>query len=249
LARMSRPDRSMVDRLVDGVRAGSVVTVSDGVPDGLVGTDDARSAIDVDAVVVRDLLRARTVGDPDPRSMWIRGARIRGRLDLDQVAAVCPRILEECLLESGMSLAGAQLPALSLLGCRIEGGNVPAVAGRGVRVAGALTLRGSRVEAAAVAGAVVLIGARIGGDLDCRGAVLGNSVGAAMEADRAQIGRRGLGPAVEHPRPHRRPHARAGRRAGQRPAGGEWPNTRLHDVLTAAIPARDPSTPAEAARL
>src|SRR5689334_10846388 len=113
---MSRPDRPTVDRLVDGVRAGSLVAVSDALPDGLVEADDGGSAVDVDAAVVRDLVRGKTVGDPDPRGVWIRGARIRGRLDLDQVAAVCPLILEECLLESGLSLAGSQLPALSLLG-------------------------------------------------------------------------------------------------------------------------------------
>jgi hypothetical protein len=61
------------------------------------------------------------------------------------------------------------------------------VAGRGMRVQGAFTLRGSTVQAATADGAVVLIGARIGGDLDCRGVVLGNSGGAAMEADRAQV--------------------------------------------------------------
>lgn len=184
---MSQPDRSVVDRLVEGVRTGSVVTVSDALPDHAGGSGEAGSVVELDASVVRDLLRGTTVTDCDPRGVRIRGARIRGRLDLDHVSAVCPLMLEACLLESGISLIGAQLPALGLHGCRVGSPDGPAIAGRGARVQGAISLRGSRVHAAAAEGAVVLIGARIGGDLDCRGVVLGNSAGAAMEADRAQI--------------------------------------------------------------
>jgi hypothetical protein len=172
---------------VEGVRAGVFVTLSEAIPNDAGGLGDAGSAVDVDASVVRDLLRGATVADPDPRGVRIRGARIRDRLDLDHVSAVCPLILEACLLESGISLTGAQLPALGLLGCWVGPTDGSAVAGRGVRVEGAFTLRCSRVHAAAADGAVVLIGARIGGDLDCCGVVLSNSAGAAMEADRAQI--------------------------------------------------------------
>jgi hypothetical protein len=177
-----------MDRLVDGVRAGSVVTLSESLPDDVGELGNVESPVDVEASVVRDLLRGKTVADPDPRGVWLRGARIRGRLDLDYVDAVCPLVLQECLLESGISLVGAHLPALTLRGCRISHPGAPAVAGRGVRVEGAFTLRGSTVRGAAGEGAVVLIGALIGGDLDCRGVVLSNSAGAAMEADRAQIG-------------------------------------------------------------
>ena len=51
---------------------------------------------------------------------------------------------------------------------------------------GSVLLTGSTLLAEAESGAVDLVGARIGGDLDCRAAVLGNGVGSAFAADRAR---------------------------------------------------------------
>src|SRR4051794_36953694 len=92
---MSLPASLVADRLVDGLRSGSAVTLSGSIPDEPVEHDET-SAIDVDADLVRDLLRGMTVEDRDPRGLWLRGARIRGRLDLDHVDAVCPLVLEAC---------------------------------------------------------------------------------------------------------------------------------------------------------
>jgi hypothetical protein len=184
---MSLPASLVADRLVEGLRSGSAVTLSGSMPDELVEHDDKESATDVEAHIVRDLLRGKTVEDRDPRGLWLRGARIRGRLDLDHVEVVCPLILEACHLTAGISLVGAHLPELTLLGCRVSHADRPAIDALGARVDGSVTLRGSTIQGAAVEGAVVLIGARVGGDLDCREAVLINTAGAAMEADRAQI--------------------------------------------------------------
>jgi hypothetical protein len=165
LFRVSTSQASIVERLSAGVHTGSVVILSTTVPDPApdAGAGGAGSEIDVDAAVVRDLVRGKTVVDPDPRGLWLRGARIRGRLDLDHVEAVCPLILECCVLEAGISVAGAHLRTLTLAGCRVEHPDEPAVQGREVRVDGAMVLRDSTFRAAAVAGAVVLVGARIGG--------------------------------------------------------------------------------------
>jgi hypothetical protein len=184
---MSLPASPVADLLAEGLRSGSAVTFSGATPESPVLRDDGRSAIDIDATVVRDLLRGTTVKDCDPRGLWIRGARIQGRLDLDHVEVVCPLILEACHLPAGISLVGANLPELTLLGCCISHTDRPAVDGRGMRVDGAVALRGSTVQGAATEGTVVLIGARIGGDLDCRGVAISNTAAAAMEADRAQI--------------------------------------------------------------
>jgi hypothetical protein len=43
---MSQPGRSVVDRLVEGVRAGTVVTVSDALPDNAGGSGDAGSVVE-----------------------------------------------------------------------------------------------------------------------------------------------------------------------------------------------------------
>ena len=77
-------------------------------------------------------------------------------------------ILESCEVAAGISMIGAHLRALALQRCRLSHPNRPAVDGRSVRVDGAVTLRGSTVHGGSAAGAVVLVGARIGGDLDCR---------------------------------------------------------------------------------
>jgi hypothetical protein len=132
--------------------------------------------------------------------VWLRGARIDGRLDLDQVDAVCPLVLEHCRLDAGISAIGAHLPALTLVGCRLEHPTQPALAARGVHVDGSVLLTGSTLLAEAEAGAVDLVGARIGGDLDCRAAVLGNGVGSAFAADRAQVENNGCSRTAWTPR-------------------------------------------------
>jgi len=86
---MSPPGVPVVDRLVEGLRSGSVVSFSDSTSELVLEWVDGATAVDVDASLVRDLLRGKTVGDPDPRGLWLRGARILGRLDLEYVEAVC----------------------------------------------------------------------------------------------------------------------------------------------------------------
>ena len=143
--------------------------------------------MDVDAAVLRDLLRGTTSTDLDPRGVRLCGARVRGRLDLDQVDAACPLVLEEYLIEDGISAVGAHLRALTVARCRVEHPTQPALDATGLRVDGPLVLAGSTLRANAAAGTVVLGGARIGGDLDCRSTVLANTAGSAISADRAQI--------------------------------------------------------------
>ncbi len=182
---VSSASRSVAERLAAGARTGSVVSFSSAVPLPVDGENCG--SVDVDAAVLRDLLRGTTSTDLDPRGVRLCGARVRGRLDLDQVDAVCPLVLEECLIEDGISAVGAHLRALTVARCRVEHPTQPALDATGLRVDGPLVLAGSTLRANAAAGTVVLVGARIGGDLDCRSTVLANTAGSAISADRAQI--------------------------------------------------------------
>ena len=42
-----------------------------------------------DATVIRDILRGRLAADPDPHGLRLRGARITGRLDLENLTHGC----------------------------------------------------------------------------------------------------------------------------------------------------------------
>jgi hypothetical protein len=62
---------------------------------------------DVDADLLRDLLRGRNITDPDPRGLRLRGARIRGCLDLDRLATSIVLELEDRLLDQGLRRLGS----------------------------------------------------------------------------------------------------------------------------------------------
>jgi hypothetical protein len=155
----------------------------------MVAEDDMRGwgpGQDVDAGLLRDLLLCRGLdGDPDPRGLWLRGARVRNVLDLDFVDSPVALHLVDCLLEQGISAERAHLPMLRVVRCRLGPVNRPALAATGLRVDG-LDLRESIFSTATEQGAVSLVGARVGGQLRLSGAALRNSAGPALNADGLQ---------------------------------------------------------------
>ena len=72
------------------------------------------------ATVIRDILRGRLAPDPDPHGLRLRGARITGRLDLENLATDVSLELHDCLLEEGLLARDARLAAVVLVGCQIE---------------------------------------------------------------------------------------------------------------------------------
>jgi hypothetical protein len=160
----------------------------------------------IEASALRDLLRGRTVADPDPRGIRVRGARIRDRLDLRLLTSSVALELVDCLIEDGIDAIGARLAGIRLLRCRLGGvglrlddarvsgtvslrGSVlrtdtgPALGATGLRTDGDLQLTGGFVAR----GPVLLVGARIGADLDCAGARLADPAGTALDAHRVQV--------------------------------------------------------------
>ena len=79
--------------------------------------DESRSCR---ASVIRDIMRGRLAADPDPHGLQLRGARITGRLDLDNLRTEVHVGLEDCLLEEGFSAHGAHLATVVLTRCHLE---------------------------------------------------------------------------------------------------------------------------------
>jgi hypothetical protein len=139
------------------------------------------------ASVIRDLLRGRLAADPDPHGLRLRGARISGRLDLENLTTDVTLELRDCLLEEGVLARDGRLAGLDLAGCQLEHPDKsPLDAGR--LTCSKLDLSGARIIGSTDLGAVHLLGARIGGNLECDGAELRNDSGPALVADGLQVG-------------------------------------------------------------
>jgi hypothetical protein len=139
------------------------------------------------AAVVRDILRGRLATDPDPHGLRLRGARIAGRLDLENLTTGVGMGLVDCLLGEGLVARDAKLPFLSLSGCRLEHPAQPPLDADRLTAA-ALGLDRAVITAACEAGAVGLTGAHLG-TLSCGGATMRNDTGPALAADGLQVDR------------------------------------------------------------
>jgi transposase len=185
------PGRKLTEverRLVDAVRRGNLLDLSGGAEiteAEMRSWDQART---VRASVVRDIVLGRLTPDPDPHGLQLRGARVDGRLDLENVTASVSINLYYCLIGQGLIVRDARLPAVNLTGCRIEHATLPPLNADGLTVPAGVNLSRVVVAGDSPSGAVRLIAARIEGDLDCAGAVLRNKSGPALAADRLQVG-------------------------------------------------------------
>jgi len=139
------------------------------------------------ATVIRDILRGRLAADPDPHGLRLRGARITGRLDLENLTTDVNLELKDCFLEEGILAGNARLASVDLGGCQIEHPVEPPLAADSLTCS-ALDLDKVRVIGHAGGGAVRLLGAHISGQLSCIGADLRNDSGPALNADGLQVG-------------------------------------------------------------
>ncbi|MFN2568932.1 MAG: hypothetical protein ABR564_04950 [Candidatus Dormibacteria bacterium] len=128
----------------------------------------------VRAAVLVQLVTGSGVGTPEvhPRGIRLQGARVTGELDLEGAALRCPLALLDCHVDSVINLTDASAPSLRLSGCRITG-----IMARELVVRGDLVLD----DGFTATGEVRLAGARIGGDLNCRGGHFGNPSGPAID--------------------------------------------------------------------
>lgn len=177
--------RSPVEqRLIESVARGEVLDLAG---DGPVDEEAMRSWGDdhaISASVIRELVRGLLVSEPDPHGLRLRGARIVGQIDLENVTSDLALELRDCLLPDGVNLRNARLSAVALSGCRIEQapGSADAALEATRCAARVFSLEGSTVSADAIAGTIRLAAARVG-TLDCRSARWENSTGPALDAD------------------------------------------------------------------
>jgi hypothetical protein len=139
------------------------------------------------ASVIRDILRGRLAADIDPHGVRLRGARVTGRLDLENLTTDVFLELENCLLEEGVVARDARLPGLWLSGCQLEHPAEAPLDGAALSC-GFLGLTGARIIGHTDGGAVELLAARISGRLDCTGVKLCNDSGPALDANTLQVG-------------------------------------------------------------
>jgi hypothetical protein len=126
---------------------------------------------------------ALLLGDGEAASMAVRGvrlqgARITGELNLEATTLRCPLALLDCSFASAINLEEAM--ALSV---RLSGSHVPTVHARQLRTRGDLQLD----QGFSVSGEVRLLGAHIGGQLNCRGAQFSNPDGLALNLEGATV--------------------------------------------------------------
>ena len=139
------------------------------------------------ASVIRDILLGRLAASPDPHGLRLRGARITGRLDLENLTTDVWLELKECLLEEGILARDARLAGLVLAGCQLEHPAEPPLDGARLTCS-VLGLDRARVNGHTVVAAVDLHGAHFDGNLVCDGAALRNDSGPALVADGMQVG-------------------------------------------------------------
>ncbi len=116
---------------------------------------------------------------PTHKGVRLYGAQIEGRIDLAHASVDVPLAILQCLMPDGVGIAYAHLAGVVLSQSRIEGGEQAAIDGDGAHLGGDLFLRNVFTR-----GEVRLLGADIGGDLDCDGATFKNPDGKAFNADR-----------------------------------------------------------------
>ncbi|MFG2336481.1 oxidoreductase [Streptomyces yangpuensis] len=152
--------------------------------------ETSAAARTVRAAALAALLRgargpAAAAGRATP-ALWLRGARVIGRLDLTG-GGVAPEILrirfEECEFDEPLVCTDAVLPGLALTGCR-----APAIEADRIRVQGPLELRrctvpaGVRLERARAETDVLLTGSTLGPGPEGRAlAAEGLAVGGALD--------------------------------------------------------------------
>jgi hypothetical protein len=130
---------------------------------------------EIRAKVIRWLcVEEKAKHEVDPKGILVYGAKITGKIDLSFVIVPFPLLLAHCRLMEDADLFHAQLPVLNL-----SGSWVGAISADGLAVEGDVFLRdGFHAE-----GEVRLLGAEIGGLLDCQRGTFVNPSGCALSAD------------------------------------------------------------------
>ncbi|RDI32960.1 hypothetical protein [Lentzea flaviverrucosa] len=136
----------------------------------------------VRASLIRELLLGHH-GELDPCGVRLTGARLDGVLDLTRVKASAGLTFNHCTIDEPITALYASLPNLIFNGGRCAG-----IHADSLQVDSVLFLRnGVRITGDSPLGAVRLVGAHVGADLDLAGAEITNTAGAAIEAGGIEV--------------------------------------------------------------
>jgi hypothetical protein len=139
--------------------------------------------------VVRQILLGRfgwpDSVQPDPRGVWLRGARLAGGLDLAEVESRLPLRLIDCHATELVQLTGSRLSTVDLSG--FVGTSIVA---HEANIERSLLLIGARLTCTSPHGTVNLFGAQVGAVLDFSGSHLINThpQGPALHANNLRTG-------------------------------------------------------------
>jgi hypothetical protein len=171
--------------LVDHVTSGKLLdfAAAKSVDEAAMRTWDSTRT--VQAAVLRDILLGRLAPNLDPHGLQLRGARITGQLDLENLTISVWVQLYDCLLDEGLVAHDATLPGLVLSGCRFEHSSQPPLAADRLTAA-VLLLDRAVITAASETGAIRLRSAHLG-LLDCTDATIRNRTGPALAAEGLEV--------------------------------------------------------------
>jgi len=146
--------------------------------------DDWPETRQISAKLIRWLcVNKAALGLIDPKGIEIYGAKVPDPLDLDFISVPFEIDIEHSLLSRGLSLLGAEMGALFLMGSRLSNPVGDALNADSAKVTGSIFLR----KGFSATGEVVLRAATVGGNLDCEGGVFSNPNGTALTANNADI--------------------------------------------------------------
>jgi hypothetical protein len=171
--------------LVDHVERGELLDLAGDRPVDEVAMRSWDTARTVRAEVIRDIMRGRLAPEPDPHGVRLRGARIAGRVDLENITCTLWLELCDCFLDEGLNARDAHLAGLVLTGSRLEHPSMPPLALARVT---ARNVQGERatIVAHSTYGAISMIGASIGA-FRLPGAKLYNDLGPALRGERLEV--------------------------------------------------------------
>src|SRR5262249_8815937 len=124
------------------------------------------------AVIEELLLGAGEAAALRVRGVYLQGARITGKLNLEAATLQCPLALVDCSFDDPIILEDATATSV-----RLSRSHAPTIVADQLQTRGDLSLDGFSTT-----GGVYLSRAHIGGQLDCRGAQLVNDGGHALHA-------------------------------------------------------------------
>lgn len=110
--------------------------------------------------------------------VMVRGAWVQGEMNLNHARCLVRLEAEACRFDRKIVARETRIPALSLTNC-----SIPSLMADGIRVTGDVELG----DKFATAGEVRLLGAEIGGDLNCDGGHFSNKNGIALAADGIRV--------------------------------------------------------------